>query len=87
MQYLYLYSIDLNIILSFTSHNAHLTPHHLPLATHPGGNFPKSITAMSHISMENSSDTCAHQHRPAFQPVAFPTFYQSSRCRYLHRLQ
>jgi len=43
---------------------------------HPGGNFPrsmaarKSITAMSHISMENSSDTCARRHRPAFQPFA-----------------
>jgi len=60
---------------------------------HHGGNFPtsvaarKSITALSHISMENSSNTCAHQHRPAFQPIAFPTFFQSSYCWYFHRLQ
>jgi hypothetical protein len=47
----------------------------------------KSITAMSHISMENSSDTCARRHRPAFQPVAFPIFFQSSHCWYFHRLQ
>jgi hypothetical protein len=60
---------------------------------HPRGNFPtsvaarKSITALSHISMENSSDTYARWHRPAFQPVAFPTSFQSSRYWYFHRLQ
>jgi len=26
--------------------------------------------AISHISRENSSDTCARRHRPAFQPIA-----------------
>jgi len=66
------------------------TPASMP---HFGGNFSmsvaarKSITALSHISMENSSDTCARRHRPAFQPVAFPTSFQSSRCWCFHRLQ
>jgi len=51
---------------------------------HASGNFPtsmaarKSITTMSHIPMENSVDSCARRHRPAFQPVAFPIFHQSS---------
>jgi hypothetical protein len=60
---------------------------------HPGGNFPmsmaarKSINAMSHISMENGSNTCARQHRPAFQPIAFPTFFLSCNYWYFHRLQ
>jgi hypothetical protein len=63
------------------------TPASLP---HFGANFPtsvaarKSITALSHISMENSSDTCACRHRPAFQAVAFPTSFQRSRCGYFH---
>jgi len=51
---------------------------------HPGVNVPtsmaarKSITAKSHISLENNFDTCARRHRLAFQPVASPTFFQSS---------
>jgi len=82
----YTYTHTCRLILPFTSHNALITPHHLPLATHPGGNISTSINSMSHISMENSSDTCARRHCPAFQPIAFPTFFQSSRCRYFHRL-
>jgi hypothetical protein len=41
----------------------------------------KSTTAMLHVPMENSSDTCARRHLPAFQPVAYPTFFKSSGSR------
>ena len=59
---------------------------------HLGGNFPtsvaarKSITAWSHSSMENSLETCACRHLPAFQPVTFPTGFQSAFCWSLHQL-
>src|ERR1700687_1539175 len=62
-------------------------------STRLGGNFPtsvaarKSITAWSHFSMENSSETCTCLHLPAFQPVAFPTAFQSALCWVFHRLQ
>jgi len=58
-----------------------------------GGNFPtsvaarKSITALSHFSMESSSETCAWRHLPALHPVAFPTSFQSVFCWSFHRLQ
>jgi len=58
-----------------------------------GGNFPisvairKSITALSHFSMESSSETCTCRHLPALHPVAFPTSFQSVFCWSLHRLQ
>jgi hypothetical protein len=49
-----------------------------------GGNFPtsvaarKSITALSHFSMESSSETCTCRHRPALHPVAFPPLSRAS---------
>ena len=58
-----------------------------------GGNFPisvairKSITALSHFSMESSSETCTCWHLPALHPVAFPTSFQSVFCWSFHRLQ
>src|SRR5258705_7816036 len=51
-----------------------------------GGNFPtsvatrKPITALSHFSMESSSETCTCRHLPALHPVAFPTSFQSVFC-------
>jgi len=58
-----------------------------------GGNFPtlvaarKSITALSHFSMESSSETCTCRHRPALHPVAFHTSFQSTLGWFFHRLQ
>jgi hypothetical protein len=65
----------------------------LHTVTHLGGIFPtsvaarKSITAWSHFSMEHRSETCRCRHLPAFQPVNFPTAFQSSLCWSLHWLQ
>ena len=65
----------------------------IPPFIHLGGNFPtsvaarKSITAWSHSSLENSSETCTCRHLPTFQPVAFPTAFHSVFCWSLHRLQ
>jgi hypothetical protein len=47
----------------------------------------KSITALSHFSMESSSETCTCRHLPALHPVAFPTSFQSVFCWSFHRLQ
>jgi len=58
-----------------------------------GGDFPtsvaarKSITALSHFSMESSSEICTCRHLPALHPVAFPTSLQSIFCWSFHRLQ
>jgi hypothetical protein len=55
-------------------------------STHLGGNFPTSVvarksnTALSHFSMENSSEIYMCRHLPALQPVAFPTAFQSVIC-------
>jgi hypothetical protein len=66
-----------------------------PLAPPPvlGGNFStlvaarKSITALSHFSIESSSETCTCWHLPALHPVAFPISVQSVFCWSFHRLQ
>jgi len=58
-----------------------------------GGIFPtsvaarKSITALSHFFIENSSEICTCRHLPALHPVAFPTSFQSLLCWSFHRLQ
>jgi len=65
----------------------------LHTAIHLGGNFSTSVaarkfnTAWSHSSLESSSETCTCRHLPAFQPVTFPTAFQSAFCWSLHRLQ
>jgi len=62
-------------------------------STRLGGNFPTSVvarksnTALSHFSMENSSEICTCRHLPALQPVAFPTAFLSILCWSFHRLQ
>jgi len=47
----------------------------------------KSITALSHFSMECSIETCTWQHLPALHPVAFHTSFQSIFCWSFHRLK
>jgi hypothetical protein len=47
----------------------------------------KSITALSHFSMDSSLETCTCRHLPALHPVAFPTSFQSAFCWSFYRLQ
>jgi len=58
-----------------------------------GRNFPTSVvdrksnTALSHFSMESSSEICTRRHLPASPPIAFPTAFQSVLSWSFHRLQ
>jgi len=46
----------------------------------------KSITALSHFSMDSSSETCTCWHRPALHPVAVSTTFRRIFCWSCHQL-